>query len=621
MHTYFKKTNAFIQGNLNLRAPQRAAYRKLLSAFSENPDTHKIVVLPTGTGKTGVIGITPYGLSEGRVLIITPSLIIREGISDDFDTRSQFNFWTKRNVIFDDNDLPKVYRYVGYKTPADKRRILGNLSDSNIVIANIHKVYSSTSRKALVNLLDKDFFDMIIIDEAHHAEADSWKEALNHFAADKIIKLTATPSRADNKQLEGDIVYEFSLSDAIRDKYVKNLVAEDYTNQKLEFIIDGETVNKDEALEKMDKNWLTRTVAYAPECNKTIVDMSIKKLMEKRTHGNAHHQIIAVACSIQHAQDIMDLYRKAGLTADYVSSDRPDESEKVIIEYKKGQIDVVVNVNMLGEGFDHPNISIAAIFRPFRTLGPYAQFIGRALRSIQEPQTIENIDNIAHVIYHKELDLDDLWLYYTKEKEIAERKKIIRLDFSPKDFEKNLGVGEVVTEGEIISTTKEFLSDGVGNRYMNEIQDSIISYKQETDETIQRMQDANVPSKYIDEFIESRKRDLEQDINKKREKLREDLLREELHDAHTERIIECVEKLLRETGLELDGNELPNSTTSAFLKNSGTNIGYCRKYINNNLKTRLKRGIDEWETYDFELAEKILPELISRLKTKIEGLS
>ncbi|MCW1940631.1 DEAD/DEAH box helicase family protein [Bacillus anthracis] len=57
---------------------------KLKKEFENKPEVHKIIVLPTGTGKTGVIGLSPYDISEGRVLVITPNLIIREGISDDF---------------------------------------------------------------------------------------------------------------------------------------------------------------------------------------------------------------------------------------------------------------------------------------------------------------------------------------------------------------------------------------------------------------------------------------------------------------------------------------------------------------------------------------------------------
>ncbi len=618
---YFLDTEAFIEGNTALRVPQRRAHMKLQQEFENKPEVHKMIVLPTGTGKTGVIGLSPYRISKGRVLVITPSLIIREGISDDFDTRSQFNFWTKRNVILDDNHLPKVYRYAGYNTGADKKRILNLLDESNVIIANIHKVYNTKSKKALVNILPSDFFDMIIIDEAHHSAADSWQRTLEHFDASKIIKLTATPFRADNKELDGEIVFEFSLADAIKDGYVKNVVAEDYTNQKLEFVVDGKTVSKEEALEQMDSNWVTRSVAYSQDCSKMIVDMSIKRLYEKRSHGNAHHQIIAVACSIDHAREIKKLYEDAGLTADFVTSDRPDESEKAIVEYKKGQIDVLVNVNMLGEGFDHTNISVAAIFRPFRSLAPYAQFIGRALRKIQEDNPIDAIDNVAHVVYHKELDLDELWDYYTGEKEKAERRKRIELNYTNDGpIEKNLDIGEVRAEGHLIQTTKEFLTDGIGSQYKDEIQASIDTYKKEMQETISKMEKANIPKEYIDEFISNRNRELEASVTKKRQKLREDLLREELHDAHKKRVVDGVEILLSETGLNDDGTELPSNTSSAFLKNSGSNSAYCIKYINSNLKQKLKRGIDEWETYDFELAETIIPTLLDRLKEKIEGL-
>jgi len=617
---YFLDTEVFIEGNNFLRMPQRMAYKTLRKEFENNTNEHKIIVLPTGTGKTGVIGLSSYKISEGRTLIITPSLIIREGISDEFDTRSQFNFWTKRNVIINDNHLPRVYRYAGYSKSHDKKRVSNYLENADIVIANIHKVYHTTSKQALTRLLNSDYFDMIIIDEAHHSEAESWKRTLEHFNARKIVKLTATPFRGDNKELDGRIIYEFHLEDAIKDGYVKNVVAEDYTNEKLEFVVDDETVSKEEALELMDSSWVTRSVAYSKECSQTIVDMSIKRMNEKRQHGNAHHQILAVACSINHAEQIKEIYEEAGLTADYITSDRPEESEKAIIKYKKGEIDVLVNVNMLGEGFDHPNISIVAIFRPFRSLAPYAQFIGRSLRIIQENDPIDPIDNIAHVIYHKELGLEKLWKYYTGAKIKAGRKARMEKVFTQDPDELNLDIGEVKAAGEIIQSIKEFLSDGIGSQYREEILYSIDSYKEETQATVSKMKQADLPEEAVDAYIKRRQEQLDESVSKKRHALREELLREELHDAHTQRIIEEVDWLLVETGLTDDGTELPDNTTNPFLKRGGSNSAYCIMYIHSNLKLRLKRGIDEWETYDFEQAEKLLPELLKKIKIKIEGL-
>lgn len=617
MSNYFKDTRAFISTNISLRKPQRLAHKKLKESFLEGKHTHKIIVLPTGTGKTGVIGITPYEISEGKVLVITPSLVIREGISDEFDTRTQYNFWTERNVILNDENLPSVYRYAGYKTQSDKKRAMKYMNNANIVIANIHKVYNPNSRKTLTDILDKSYFDMIIIDEAHHSAANSWLKTLEHFTAKKIVKLTATPFRSDEKELDGDIVYEYSMADAINNNYIKNVVSEDYTNEELKFIVDGKEVNKETALDVMDKSWVSRSVAYSKECSKTIVDMSLEILREKRTNGNAHHQIIAVACSIEHAKQIMELYEEVNLRAAYVTSDRPEESEKSIIEFKKGQLDVLVNVNMLGEGFDHPNISIAAIFRPFRTLPPYAQFIGRALRRIQEENTLDDIDNVAHVIYHKELDLDELWSYYTGQKEKADRKKEILREYDEIIYDKNFDVGIVKIEGEIVKTTKEFLNDGIGNQYKLALNEVIRERDEELNSIADKMRKSGVDQKDIEDFIHQQRRKLETELDKKANKLREELIREELHEIHKEDIANQVEYLFEKAKVDPKGNELPSTSNNPIFTSAKTNDAYVMMYINFNLKQKLKRGIDEWETYDFEEARKLLPGVIEKLNKKL----
>ncbi|HCJ56063.1 MAG TPA: hypothetical protein DHV55_00745 [Clostridiaceae bacterium] len=621
--SYFKDTEAFIVGNKSLRALQRIAHRKLEEEIKKKPNTHKIITLPTGTGKTGVIALAPYGISEGKVLVITPSLIIKQGISDEFDTRTPFNFWTKTNVIVDEEKLPTVYRYAGYNSnsEADKKRVIRYLNNANIIIANIHKISNVNSNKTLIDILDPDFFDMIIIDEAHHSAADSWKNTLEYFNAKKIVKLTATPYRTDSKELDGEIIYSYSLSDAIRKGLIKNLVSEDYTNENLEFVVDGELVSKEEAIDAMDKNWVTRSVAYSEHCSRTIVEMSIKRLIEKRRLGNAHHQILAVACSIKHAEQIKKLYGEYNLRAEYVSSDRIEESEKIIIEYKKGQIDVLVNVNMLGEGFDHPNISIAAIFRPFRTLAPYAQFIGRALRRIQNDDPIDSIDNVAHVIYHKELDLDDLWDYYSKEKVKAEKRKMIELEYGNDNIiSRDRDIGDVETSGKVISTVKTFLEDKVDFEYRNAIQAGIDEIENDIKDTAKKMKEAGISKENIDEFIKAKRKKMDEYITSKRDKLRAELIREELHEIHTEDIISQIDNLFEITKTDPRGTDLPDNTSSPILKITKTNDGYAKKYINSCLKRELKRGIDEWETYDFEQARLLIPYLIEKIKEKIERI-
>jgi superfamily II DNA or RNA helicase len=94
-----------------------------------------------------------------------------------------------------------------------------------------------------------------------------------------------------------------------------------------------------------------------------------------------------------------------------------EERDERIEDFDDGKYDVIVHVGILGEGYDNENISIAAIFRPYRSTLPYAQFVGRAIRHISDGDAD---DNIAHVVDHVGLDLDEQWDYFKREEEQAE---------------------------------------------------------------------------------------------------------------------------------------------------------------------------------------------------------
>lgn len=605
-----------------MRLPQKRAYEAVYKSVKENPLEHKLVVLPTGVGKTGLIGILPFGISEGKVLIITPGIIIREGISDEFDTRSAFNFWEKRNVILNKNHLPNVYRYNGFERgkTAAKTRAIDFMNNADIIITNIHKVHSSTSSQALTSLLSTDFFDLIIIDEAHHSAADSWVNAINHFNSAKVIKLTATPFRNDEKTIEGKPVYEFPMSKAIEMKYIKNIINDKYTNEKLEFVIEDRIVSKEEALKEMDKEWVTRSVAYSPECNQTIVDMSKSTLIEKRKNGGVFHQILAVACGIEHAKQVAALYNESGLKADIATSDNTEEATKAIIKYKRGELDVLVNVNMLGEGFDHPNISIAAIFRPFRSLPPYAQFIGRALRRIPETE-MDEINNVAHVIYHRELELDDLWNYYSGEEQKAKDLRIIRDSIDYSERVKSFDVGEVAIGGNVLKSTSDYLNDGIDLKYATAISEAIEAKKQEIYTTAKKLKaEMGFTKQQLDDFIDSELKRLDESIDIRQNEQREELIREELHLLYKDRLEATIQTLFSESSLNIKGNELPRNSSNAMYKNLSTNGAYAAIYINYTMKQKLKRSIDEWLSHDFKQAFEILPTVIESLNKKIKGI-
>lgn len=87
--SYFQNTPVNIESNHKLRSPQVEAYLKIQNYFAESPNGEALVVLPTGTGKSGLISIAPYGICSGRVLIITPGLVTKQSIQKTQEGKRQ----------------------------------------------------------------------------------------------------------------------------------------------------------------------------------------------------------------------------------------------------------------------------------------------------------------------------------------------------------------------------------------------------------------------------------------------------------------------------------------------------------------------------------------------------
>ena len=203
---YFETSNPHIYNNSQLREPQIQGYYKVYEHFvvRNKKGTHAIVVLPTGVGKTGLMGLLPFHICEGRALIITPQLTIKETVVDSLDPENPESFWYKRKIFGKISEMPTLVEY----EKGIKREIL---DAANIVVLNIHKLQSRLSSSPL-NYLPKNYFDMIIIDEAHHSTASTWVETTNHFDKAKVVKLTGTPVRTDRIELAGELVYKYKLS-------------------------------------------------------------------------------------------------------------------------------------------------------------------------------------------------------------------------------------------------------------------------------------------------------------------------------------------------------------------------------------------------------------------------
>ena len=182
---------------------------------------------------------------------------------------------------------------------------------SHIVLTNIQQL--GTNADKWLTKFPEGFFDLIIVDEAHHGAAASWKRVFKRFPNAKVANLTATPFRSDQQQLDGELIFRYPFKSATIKGYVKKLKASYAAPSELTFTMEGEdhTFTLDEVLVMKEEEWFSRGVALSSPCNASIVDNSLEKLEQLRQTGTKH-QLIAVACSINHARQIRSLYQERG---------------------------------------------------------------------------------------------------------------------------------------------------------------------------------------------------------------------------------------------------------------------------------------------------------------------
>jgi DNA repair protein RadD len=398
----FQRVNANIEANELLREPQRDAHRKVREHFAEG-DGPAILQIPVGCGKTGIMATLPFGISSGRVLVITPNLTIRKGVATALDIASRECFWAKTRVLDDFQGGP----YFAVLDSNDAN--IHDCTESHFVITNIQQLASSADR--WLPQFPPNFFDMILVDEGHHAAAASWQKVFRRFPEAKVVSLTATPFRSDEQPLKGEVIYRYPFARAMMHGFIKQIHSRSVAPSELYFTIGEDTLRHslEEVLELREEQWFRRGVALSPECNLHIAEASIQRCNRLRSQTGIQHQIIAAACSVDHAQQVRSTYEQCGYRAAEIHSDMSEtEQENVLDELDLGRLDCIVQVQMLGEGFDHPRLSVAAVFRPFRSLAPYIQFVGRVMRVVVQGQP-DHPDNVGVVISHVGLNNEERW--------------------------------------------------------------------------------------------------------------------------------------------------------------------------------------------------------------------
>jgi len=398
----FATVVANIENNERLREPQREAHKHVRQHF-EKGLAPAIIQIPVGCGKTGIIATLPFGISQGRALVIAPNTTIRRGIAEAIEAGHPKFFLGKANVLSSFADGPFVAVLDGPQAN------IHDCTESHFVVTNIQQLASSADR--WLPQFPPNFFDMILVDEGHHNVAESWRKVFDRFPDAKVVSLTATPFRSDGRPVTGEVVYRYPYAKAMLAGYIKQIHSINVAPSEIYFTYRGESQRHtlEEVMALREEAWFRKGVALAPECNASIVDASIGRMRELRSATGQRQQIIAAACSIDHARQIRALYEQRNISAREIYSEMdPDQQERVICALESGAIDCIVQVQMLGEGFDHPPLGVAAVFRPFRSLSPYVQFVGRIMRVMVQDDP-GNATNHGYVVSHVGLNNDANW--------------------------------------------------------------------------------------------------------------------------------------------------------------------------------------------------------------------
>ncbi|HEX8327281.1 MAG TPA: DEAD/DEAH box helicase family protein [Hymenobacter sp.] len=352
-----------------LRENQLGAVGAILAHFSVRDDA-ALVSMPTGTGKTAVMIAACYALRASKVLVVTPSQMVRKQIVKHFKLRKDL---LDNEVLSPDAPEPRVYEL---KSVVHSKAEWDEILENHDVVVGIPNTFNQIEE--LPQVLESNAFGVVLVDEAHHSRAKSWAYLLNHFSPAKRILVTATAFRNDKKDLKARLVYNYPLK----------LAYERGQFSKIEYV-PVETAGIQEPA--------ARDLAIAQKTEKVFED-----------HKQYGHKIIIRTDSRPRAEQLKQLYdSQTNLKLVLIYSKLAQATiDKRMEKLEQGEADGVICVDMMGEGYDFPLLKIAAIHAPHKSLAITLQFVGRISRTNVEAAKIARVIASTH-----DFEIDKIQLF------------------------------------------------------------------------------------------------------------------------------------------------------------------------------------------------------------------
>ncbi|MBB6239948.1 superfamily II DNA or RNA helicase [Pedobacter sp. AK013] len=342
----YGQINLFAQkdGKQGLYKNQIGAIGSAMAHFSVRSEP-ALITMPTGTGKTAVMIVLAYALQGKKVLVITPSQLVREQIVENFRNPKVL---VDKKIIPGGSKLPKVFELT--KIIDDSIEWKRILKENDVVVAIPGTLNKISDLRATIGY---DTFDVVFVDEAHHSRASSWLNILEAFSFGKQILLTATPFRRDKKDIQARLIYNYPLKNAF----------EDGLFSKINFVP------------------ATAPLSATAEEKNIAIALKAQEVYSARLHQE--HRIIIRTDRKKDADDLEQIYINHTQLKLVVIHSKLGSStiRSRISQLTSGEIDGVICVDMMGEGYDFPALKIAAVHIPHKSLAITLQFVGRISRT------------------------------------------------------------------------------------------------------------------------------------------------------------------------------------------------------------------------------------------------
>ncbi|GAB3012591.1 DUF3427 domain-containing protein [Niabella terrae] len=263
-------------------------------------------------------------------------------------------------------------------------------------LRHLFATIQSFSNRIKNGLLESDYYDYVVIDEVHHAQADSYQRIIEHLKPDILLGLTATPERADGKSVlkdfEDHIAAEIRLPDALNHKLLC----------PFQYFAVSDSVDLDKV------KWVRGqydTVELTKIYNSN--DQRVRDILSNlHKYCKDMHQVKALGfcISIAHAKFMQQKFEMAGLKAGALTSENAHQRGELLQMFKQGQINYLFVVDIFNEGVDIPEIDTVLFLRPTESLTIFLQQLGRGLRLSHKKEVLTVLDFVGNA--HEQYDFE-----------------------------------------------------------------------------------------------------------------------------------------------------------------------------------------------------------------------